>query len=53
VLPEKPAWLAWLGSDVAWFRQFLITPSKQALMSNLKLDVILLVYKCDLTCLNL
>jgi hypothetical protein len=25
-----------------------MTPSKQALMSNLKLDVILLVYKCDL-----
>jgi hypothetical protein len=29
---------------------FLMTPSKQALMSNLKLDVILLVYKCDLPC---
>jgi hypothetical protein len=27
---------------------FLMTPSKQVLMSNLKLDVILLVYKCDL-----
>jgi hypothetical protein len=27
---------------------FLMTPSKQALMSNLKLEVILLVYKCDL-----
>jgi hypothetical protein len=26
---------------------FLMTPSKQALMSNLKLDVILLVYICD------
>jgi hypothetical protein len=22
LLPEKPAWLAWLGSDVVWFRQF-------------------------------
>jgi hypothetical protein len=27
---------------------FLMTPSKQALMSNLKLDVILIIYKCDL-----
>jgi hypothetical protein len=25
-----------------------MTPSKQAPMSNLKLDVVLLVYKCDL-----
>jgi hypothetical protein len=48
LLPEKPAWLAWLGSDTAWFRasgSFLITPSKQALMrvtSNLSINVILL-----------
>jgi hypothetical protein len=28
---------------------FLMTPSKQALMNNLKLDVILLLYKCDLS----
>jgi hypothetical protein len=35
LLPEKPAWLAWLGSDTAWFRasgSFLMTPSKQALI---------------------
>jgi hypothetical protein len=35
LLPEKPAWLAWLESDTVWFRasgSFLMTPSKQALM---------------------
>jgi hypothetical protein len=42
LFPEKPAWLAWLGSDTAWFRQFShdsiqTSPDK----SNLKLDVIL------------
>jgi hypothetical protein len=41
-LPEKPAWLAWLGSDTAWFSQFShdsIQTSPDE--SNLKLDVIL------------
>jgi hypothetical protein len=42
LLPEKPTWHAWLGSDTAWFRQFShdsiqTSPDK----SNLKLDVIL------------
>jgi hypothetical protein len=42
LLPEKPAWLAWLGSDTAWFRQFSHV-SIQTIPdeSNLKLDVIL------------
>jgi hypothetical protein len=42
LLPKKPAWLAWLGSDIAWFRQFShdsIQTSPDE--SNLKLDVIL------------
>jgi hypothetical protein len=42
LLPEKPSWLAWLGSDTAWFRQFShdsIQTSPDE--SNLKLDVIL------------
>jgi hypothetical protein len=42
LLPEKPAWLAWLGSDTAWFRQFShdsIQTSPDE--SNLKPDVIL------------
>jgi hypothetical protein len=42
LLPEKPAWLAWLGSDTAWFRQFShdsIQTSPDE--SNLNLDVIL------------
>jgi hypothetical protein len=42
LLPEKPAWLAWLGSDTAWFRKFShdsIQTSPDE--SNLKLDVIL------------
>jgi hypothetical protein len=42
LLPEKLAWLAWLGSDTAWFRQFShdsIQTSPDE--SNLKLDVIL------------
>jgi hypothetical protein len=42
LLPEKPAWLAWLGLDTTWFRQFshdLIQTSPNE--SNLKLDVIL------------
>jgi hypothetical protein len=52
LLLEKPAWLAWLGWDTAWFRalgSFLMTPSKQALMRvtwNLMWSY--LVYKCDL-----
>jgi hypothetical protein len=42
LLPKKPAWLAWLGSDTAWFRQF----SQDSIQtspdeSNLKLDVII------------
>jgi hypothetical protein len=42
LLPEKPAWLAWLGSDTAWFSLFLhdsIQTSPDE--SNLKLYVIL------------
>jgi hypothetical protein len=42
LLPEKPAWLAWLGSDTAWFSLFShdsIQTSPDE--SNLKLDVIL------------
>jgi hypothetical protein len=42
LLREKPAWLAWLGSDTAWFRQFShdsIQTSPDE--SNLKLNVIL------------
>jgi hypothetical protein len=42
LLHEKPAWLAWLGSDTAWFSLFshdsIQTSSDE---SNLKLDVIL------------
>jgi hypothetical protein len=42
LLPEKPAWLAWLGSDTAWFSLFfhdsIQTRSNE---SNLKFDVIL------------
>jgi hypothetical protein len=42
LLPEKPSWLAWLGSDAAWFSLFShdsiqTSPNE----SNLKLDVIL------------
>jgi hypothetical protein len=42
LLLEKPAWLAWLGSDTVWFSLFShdsiqTSPDK----SNLKLDVIL------------
>jgi hypothetical protein len=40
VLPEKPAWLAWLGSDTAWFSLFShdsIQTSPDE--SNLKFDV--------------
>jgi hypothetical protein len=42
LLPKKPAWLAWLGSDTAWFSLFShdsIQTSPDE--SNLKLDVIL------------
>jgi hypothetical protein len=42
LLPEKPAWLAWLESDTAWFSLFShdsIQTSPDE--SNLKLDVIL------------
>jgi hypothetical protein len=50
LLPDKPAWLAWLVSDTAWFRQFShdsirTNPNE----SNLKLDVILaclLIWSC-------
>jgi hypothetical protein len=42
LLPEKPTWLAWLGSDTAWFRQFSHDSiQKSPDESNLKLDVIL------------
>jgi hypothetical protein len=44
--------LGW-GQMLLCAGSFLMTPSKQALMSNLKLDVILFVYKCDLACLYL
>jgi hypothetical protein len=38
--PEKPAWLAWLGSDTAWFKQFSHDSIQKSLdESNLKLDV--------------
>jgi hypothetical protein len=42
LLPDKPSWLAWLGSDTAWFSLF----SRDSIQtspdeSNLKLDVIL------------
>jgi hypothetical protein len=40
LLPEKPTWLAWLGSDTAWFSLFS-HDSIQTSESNLKLDVIL------------
>jgi hypothetical protein len=42
LLPEKPAWLVWLGSDTAWF-SLLYHDSIQTSPdeSNLKLDVIL------------
>jgi hypothetical protein len=42
LFPEKPAWLAWLGSDTTWFSLFShhsIQTSPDE--SNLKLDVIL------------
>jgi hypothetical protein len=42
LFPEKPAWLDWLGSDIAWFSLFShdsIQTSPDD--SNLKLDVIL------------
>jgi hypothetical protein len=42
LLPEKLAWLAWLGSDTAWFGLFShdsIQTSPDE--NNLKLDVIL------------
>jgi hypothetical protein len=42
LLPEKPAWFAWLGLDTAWFSLFShdsIETSPDE--SNLKLDVIL------------
>jgi hypothetical protein len=42
LLPEKPAWLAWLGSDTAWFSLFSHDSIQTSLdESNLKLDVIL------------
>jgi hypothetical protein len=52
LLPEKPSWLAWLGSDTAWFRQFSYDSIQTSPdESNLKFDVILAFYKCDLACL--
>jgi hypothetical protein len=51
LLPEQPAWLAWLGSDTAWFSMFSHDSIQTRLdESNLKLDIILasFVYKCDL-----
>jgi hypothetical protein len=42
LLPEKLAWLAWLGSDTTWIRQFSHDSIQQSPdESNLKLDVIL------------
>jgi hypothetical protein len=42
LLPEKPAWLAWLGSDTTWFSLFSHDSIQtSADESNLKLDVIL------------
>jgi hypothetical protein len=42
LLPEKPAWLAWLGSDTAWFKQFSHDSIQTSpYESNLKLDVML------------
>jgi hypothetical protein len=42
LFPEKPAWLAWLGSDTAWFSLFSHDSIQISLdESNLKLDVIL------------
>jgi hypothetical protein len=42
LLPEKPAWLAWLGSDTAWFSLFSHDSIQTSLdESNLKLDMIL------------
>ena len=55
-MPEKPAWL---GLDVvAWFSQFSqdsiqTSPDEEletCCMSDEELDVILLVYICDLSC---
>jgi hypothetical protein len=42
LLPEKPAWLAWLGSDTARFSLFSHDSIQTSpVESNLKLDVIL------------
>jgi hypothetical protein len=42
LLPEKPAWLAWLGLDTAWFSLFSHDSIQKSFdESNLKLDVIL------------
>jgi hypothetical protein len=42
LLLEKPAWLAWLESDTAWFRQFSHDSMQTSPDdSNFKLDVIL------------
>jgi hypothetical protein len=44
LLPEKPAWLAWLGSDTAWFNLFSHDSIQTSIdESNLKLDVILAI----------
>jgi hypothetical protein len=48
LLPEKPAWLARLGSDTAWFSLFShdsIQTSPDE--SNLKLDVILACFSIN------
>jgi hypothetical protein len=42
LLPEKPAWLAWLGWNTSWFSLFSHDSIQTSLdESNLKLDVIL------------
>jgi hypothetical protein len=42
LLPEKPAWLVWLGSDTAWFSLFSHDSIRSSPdESNLKLGVIL------------
>jgi hypothetical protein len=54
LLPEKPAWLAWLGSDTAWFSLFShdsIQTSPDE--SNLKLDVILAILTINVILLYL
>jgi hypothetical protein len=58
LLPKKPALISWLGSDTTRFRQFSHdsiqrSPDESNLKHDgdpsLSINVILLVYKCDLT----